>query len=43
MEKLGGGGHRNAAGAQIYGKDIDAVYEMLLEILKDPEREDKNQ
>ncbi len=40
MEKLGGGGHRNAAGAQIQDADIDAVYDMLIEILKDPEREE---
>ncbi|MBQ8605166.1 MAG: DHH family phosphoesterase [Clostridia bacterium] len=42
MEKLGGGGHRNAAGAQIQDGNIDTVYEMLLEILNDPEREEKN-
>lgn len=42
MEKLGGGGHRNAAGAQITDADIDTVYKMLIDILKDPEREEKN-
>ena len=39
---LGGGGHRNAAGAQIQDGNIDTVYEMLLEILNDPEREEQD-
>jgi c-di-AMP phosphodiesterase-like protein len=41
MERFGGGGHRNAAGAQIEDADIDAVYDMLIEILNEQESEEK--
>lgn len=41
MERLGGGGHRNAAGAQIKETDVDTAYDMLIEILNDIESEDK--
>ena len=40
MEKLGGGGHRNAAGAQLKNTDIETAYNMLVDILNNPEREE---
>lgn len=40
-EKMGGGGHRNAAGAQVKNSDVDSVFESLKEILLNPESEEK--
>ncbi len=40
MERLGGGGHRNAAGVQFKDTDVDSAYEMLKEILTNPESEE---
>lgn len=40
MERLGGGGHRNAAGAQLKDTDVTAAYEMLADILNNPESEE---
>ena len=34
MERLGGGGHFNAAGAQIKNKTIEEVYNMLVNVIK---------
>lgn len=41
MERLGGGGHRSAAGAQIKDTDVDTAFKMLEEILNNPESEEK--
>lgn len=41
MERLGGGGHRSAAGAQFKDTGTDAVYEMLINVLNNPESEEK--
>ncbi len=41
MERLGGGGHRGAAGAQLKNISINAAYDMLIDILNNPEREEK--
>ena len=40
MERLGGGGHRNAAGAQLKDTDIETAYNMLVDILNNPESEE---
>ena len=42
MERLGGGGHRNAAGAQLKDTDVDTAYDMLIEILNDIENESED-
>lgn len=41
MERLGGGGHRNAAGAQLENTDVDTAFEKLKEILNNPESEEE--
>jgi len=41
MERLGGGGHRNAAGAQFKDTSVDKAFEMLKEVLNTPESEEK--
>ncbi len=41
LERMGGGGHRNAAGAQLENTSVDDAYNMLLEILNNPESEEK--
>lgn len=38
MELLGGGGHRNAAGAQIKDSSIEEVYQRLIEIIESEEK-----
>ena len=35
-----GDGHRNAAGAQLKNTDIETAYNMLVDILNNPEREE---
>lgn len=40
LERLGGGGHRAAAGAQLENTTIEKAYEMLIEILNNPESEE---
>ena len=35
MERLGGGGHMNAAGAQLLDLDIDGAVEKLKEVIRD--------
>ncbi|MEK7112644.1 MAG: DHHA1 domain-containing protein, partial [Patescibacteria group bacterium] len=41
-EKLGGGGHRSAAGAKVYGKDFDGAIIKVLEIARKTVNESKN-
>ena len=41
MERLGGGGHRGAAGAQLKDTGVNAAYDMLIDILNNPESEEK--
>lgn len=41
MEKLGGGGHRSAAGAQLKDTTVADACAMLVEILNNPESEEK--
>lgn len=41
MERLGGGGHRSAAGAQLKDVGVNAAYDMLIEVLNNPESEEK--
>ena len=41
LERMGGGGHRNAAGAQLENISVDEAYKMLIEILNNPESEEK--
>ena len=41
MERLGGGGHRAAAGAQLKDTGVNAAYDMLIDILNNPESEEK--
>lgn len=40
MERLGGGGHRNAAGAQLKDTSVEDAFEMLKEILMTSESEE---
>lgn len=41
LERMGGGGHRNAAGAQLEDTDVQTAFEMLIDIIRNPEEEDK--
>ena len=41
MERLGGGGHRGAAGVQLKDTDVLSAYNMLIEILNNPESEEQ--
>ncbi len=41
MERLGGGGHRTAAGAQLKDTDVQTAFDKLIEILNNPESEEK--
>ncbi len=41
MERLGGGGHRGAAGAQLKDTSVDEAFEQLKEILNNPESEEE--
>ncbi len=40
LERLGGGGHRAAAGAQLENISVDEAFNMLIEILNNPESEE---
>jgi len=41
LERLGGGGHRAAAGVQLENTTVEQAFEMLIEILNNPESEEK--
>ena len=42
LERIGGGGHRNAAGAQLQDTDVDTAYKMLCNIINNPESEEND-
>ncbi len=41
LERMGGGGHRSAAGAQLKDTTLEQAYEMLIETINNPESEEK--
>ncbi len=41
LERMGGGGHRAAAGAQLENTTVEEAYDMLIKILNNPESEEK--